>query len=117
MHTTPSPSPRSRTQPRVITHVLAILLHAASRHDHAGESVIFIVVLVADGFEGGEFMYRQAQTGEEVAVDLQLGDAVVCPSPMEHCVRPLTSGSRVSMNIDFWSVDMQQDSRSLANKY
>ena len=62
-------------------------------------------------------MYRDMQTGEEVAVDLQLGDAVVCPSPMEHCVRPLTGGSRVSMNIDFWSVSMQQDSRSSINKY
>ena len=86
-------------------------------HDHAGESVIFIVVLVADGFEGGQFMYRDMETSKEVAVELRPGDAVVCPSPMEHCVRPLTSGSRVSMNIDFWNVDMQHDSRSLVNRY
>ena len=52
-----------------------------------------------------------------MALDLQLGDAVVCPSPMEHCVRPLSGGSRVSMNIDFWSVSMQHDSRSAINKY
>lgn len=64
-----------------------------------------------------QFMYRDMETSKEVAVELRPGDAVVCPSPMEHCVRPLTSGTRVSMNIDFWGVDMQNDSRSLINKY
>ena len=74
-------------------------------------------MLIADGFEGGQFMYRNSQTQYEAALDLKLGDAVVCPSPMEHCVRPLTGGSRISVNIDFWSVQQQQDQRSAANKY
>jgi len=86
-------------------------------HDHAGESELFIVALLADEFEGGSFMYRNALSNEEVALDLALGDAVVCPSPMEHCVRPLASGLRVSLNIDFWSVAQQADTRSAANKY
>ena len=86
-------------------------------HDHAGESELFIVALLADGFGGGSFMYRNALSKEEVALDLKLGDAVVCPSSMEHCVRPLTSGLRVSLNIDFWGVAQQADTRSAANKY
>lgn len=86
-------------------------------HDHAGESECFVVALVADGFTGGAFMYRDAVTNAEVVLDLALGDAVVCPSAMEHCVRPLTSGRRVSLNVDFWSVAQQHDSRSAANKY
>lgn len=71
------------------------------------------VVVVADGFSGGgEFQYRNSLTNQEVAVDLKAGDAIVCPSPMEHCVRPFTEGSRVSVNIDFWDVDVASDNRS-----
>uniref|UniRef100_A0A7S2DEU6 Uncharacterized protein n=1 Tax=Octactis speculum TaxID=3111310 RepID=A0A7S2DEU6_9STRA len=99
-----------------------LVYHGASAdwvgwHDHAGESLCFAVVLVdyQNSCTGGEFLYRDLITGAEVDPKLRGGDVVICPSPMEHCVRPLTAGNRVSMNMDFWCV--QEDRRSVHDRY
>jgi predicted 2-oxoglutarate/Fe(II)-dependent dioxygenase YbiX len=101
----------------------ALVYHGAQNgdwvgwHDHGGESVLFAVVLLADpaGFEGGTFCYRRADTGAECTLELGLGDAVVCMSHTEHCVRPVSGGVRFSLNVDFWAV--ASDNRSDADRY
>jgi len=101
----------------------ALVYHGAQNgdwvgwHDHGGESVLFAVVLLADpaGFEGGTFCYRRADTGTECTLGLGLGDAVICVSHTEHCVRPVSGGVRFSLNVDFWAV--ASDNRSDADRY
>ncbi len=88
-------------------------------HDHAGESKLFIVVMLSEAgqFGGGQFSYRNLETGEPVELDLGLGDAVVCLSETEHRVCPVLSGVRSSINIDFWSIQEGGDNRSIQDKY
>ena len=86
-------------------------------HDHAGESVLFAVVMLADprNFEGGSFCCRRDADSPVHAMQLGLGDAVICPSATEHCVRPVRAGTRCSINIDFWAV--KSDNRSPNDLY
>eukprot|EP00937_MAST-01D_sp_MAST-1D-sp2_P006183 g6183.t1 len=86
-------------------------------HDHAGESVCFAVVMLADPaqFTGGAFCCRRSADHPPRTVPLGLGDAVFCLSPTEHCVRPVTSGVRCSLNVDFWAV--AHDRRSDNDRY
>lgn len=67
-------------------------------------SQVFCVAMLSppDDFTGGGFVYRNVETGVDTVLSLEFGDVVVCPSEMEHMVKPLVSGTRISMNIDFW---------------
>ena len=106
---------------------MSYLLHIASVvhpccvrwHDHAGESKLFTVLMLSEPeqFKGGKFAFKNLESGEEVEVSMQIGDAVLCPSEMEHCVCPVTGGRRVSINLDFWDVDDASDHRSVQDKY
>ena len=42
---------------------------------------------------------------------------VVCPSEMEHRVGAVSSGTRASLNVDFWDVDAADDRRSEFDRY
>ena len=81
-------------------------------HDHYGESLLFCVVLLSSDFEGGRFAYKPLDGGGAVDVELAAGDVVVCPSEMEHRVCAVSSGTRASLNVDFWDVDAAADRRS-----
>ena len=70
-----------------------------------------------EDYSGGQLTYRNLQTGAEVGLDLGLGDVVVCPSEMEHCVTPLRSGTRISVNVDFWRCPSEEDRRSEVDRY
>ena len=55
--------------------------------------------------------------GDAVDVMLAAGDVVVCPSEMEHRVGAVSSGTRASLNVDFWDVDAAADRRSDFDRY
>ena len=86
-------------------------------HDHYGESLLFCVVLLSSDFEGGGFSYKPLDGGGAVDVRLAAGDVVVCPSEMEHRVGAVSSGTRASLNVDFWDVDAAADRRSDFDRY
>ena len=86
-------------------------------HDHYGESLLFCVVLLSSDFEGGGFSYKPLDGGGAVDVMLAAGDVVVCPSEMEHRVGAVSSGTRASLNVDFWDVDAADDRRSDFDRY
>ena len=86
-------------------------------HDHYGESLLFCVVLLSGDFEGGGFSYKPLDGGGAVDVMLAAGDVVVCPSEMEHRVGAVSSGTRASLNVDFWDVDAADDRRSDFDRY
>ena len=86
-------------------------------HDHYGESLLFCVVLLSSDFEGGGFSYKPLDGGGAVDVMLAAGDVVVCPSEMEHRVGAVSSGTRASLNVDFWDVDAAADRRSDFDRY
>ena len=77
-------------------------------HDHYGESLLFCVVLLSSDFEGGGFSYKPLDGGGAVDVMLAAGDVVVCPSEMEHRVGAVSSGTRASLNVDFWDVGQRR---------
>ena len=58
-----------------------------------------------------------ARYGAVERVALAAGDVVVCPSEMEHRVGAVSSGTRASLNVDFWDVDAADDRRSDFDRY
>ena len=85
-------------------------------HDHKGESLTFLVALLNDGFEGGAFQVRVE--GDEVrTLNLGAGDVVFCASHVDHRVLPVVSGTRISLNLDFWDAETaRHDRRSIHDK-
>lgn len=83
----------------------------AGWHDHAGESTVFLVALLyKDGAcDGGNFEVRDVPAG---AILRAPGDVVVCLSRTDHRVSPVRSGSRISINLDFWDLGGEPDRRS-----
>lgn len=84
----------------------------AGWHDHAGESCLFIVALLFQSADccGGNFQVK----GLPPATCLLSapGDVVICRSCTDHRVAPLRSGTRISINLDFWDLKGAPDRRS-----
>lgn len=76
---------------------------SAGWHDHAGESTMFLVALLFnEDCQGGEFLVRDASHQREMKLLRTAGDVVLCRSHVDHMVSPIRSGTRISINLDFW---------------